>query len=136
MVDNESGTEIADLTINLICCDPKSTATIMVLKSATVHSLLASSNGHIALAHVRSDSPICPTYLFQSNYTASFKLTVARNELVSCGEAFFLLLKGMLSCNATEIWTNRLRIASYRHLLSAQFQCTVAPAIHSLDTKY
>ncbi|GFU10582.1 hypothetical protein TNCV_1772631 [Trichonephila clavipes] len=48
----------------------------MKLKSATVHSFLpASSNGRIASTHVTSDSPICPTYLFQPNDTISFKLS-------------------------------------------------------------
>ncbi|GFX21799.1 hypothetical protein TNCV_2310781 [Trichonephila clavipes] len=79
MVDNdESSAVTADLTIKfvlLICCGPRSIATIMALKSAAVHPFLpASSNGRSASTHMRSDSPICPTSLFQSNDTTSFKL--------------------------------------------------------------
>ncbi|GFX10450.1 hypothetical protein TNCV_1868451 [Trichonephila clavipes] len=77
MVDNdESSAVAADQTINLylICCVSRSTATIITLKSATIHTLLsASSNGRIASTHMTSDSPICLAYLFQSNDTTSFK---------------------------------------------------------------
>ncbi|GFX93656.1 hypothetical protein TNCV_1588331 [Trichonephila clavipes] len=89
----------------------------------------ASSDGRITSTHMTRGSPICPTSLFQT-------LAVARNELESCGEAFFQLSKDILNLSATEIFTIRLRIASYRHQLSAQFRCAVAPAIHSLDTKF
>ncbi|GFV85267.1 hypothetical protein TNCV_928981 [Trichonephila clavipes] len=102
----------------------------MTLKSATVHPFLeASFNGGLDLLHMTSDSPICQICLFQT-------LTVARNELESCGESFFQSLKSILNRNATEILTIRLRIASYGYLPSAQFRCAVAPAIHLLDTKF
>ncbi|GFT33289.1 hypothetical protein TNCV_4767681 [Trichonephila clavipes] len=79
IVDNdESGAMTADLTINLstpICCGPRSTTTIMTLKSVFVHPFLpASSNGRIASTHMTNDSPFCPTCLFQSNDTTSFIL--------------------------------------------------------------
>ncbi|GFV06851.1 hypothetical protein TNCV_1962721 [Trichonephila clavipes] len=78
MIDNdESSIVTADLTTNLaslICCVPRRTATIMTLRSATVHPFLpASSNGCIASTHMTSDFPICATSLFQSNDTTSFK---------------------------------------------------------------
>ncbi|GFV17432.1 uncharacterized protein TNCV_2901441 [Trichonephila clavipes] len=47
----------------------------MTLKSATVHSFLSASfNGRITPIHMTSDSPICPTSLFQFNDATSFKL--------------------------------------------------------------
>ncbi|GFW37979.1 hypothetical protein TNCV_4631801 [Trichonephila clavipes] len=59
----------------------------MTLKSVIVHPFLpASSNGRIASTRLTSDSPICPTCLFQT-------LTVARNEFKSYIEAFFQSLK-------------------------------------------
>ncbi|GFV97958.1 hypothetical protein TNCV_5069981 [Trichonephila clavipes] len=108
------------------------------LTTAICHPFLpASSKGCIASTHMTSDSPICPTCLFQFNDMTSFKLlTFAPNELESLGKAFFLSLKGILNCNATEILTFRLRIASFKHVLNAQFRCAVAPTIHSLDTKF
>ncbi|GFV45986.1 hypothetical protein TNCV_1921151 [Trichonephila clavipes] len=138
MDDNsELGAVTADLTINVSSCGHRSTATIMTLKSAIVHPFLpVSSNGRIASTHMTSDSPICPTCLFQSNDTTSQTLTVARNELESSGEAFCQLLKGILNHNATKTLTIRLRITSYRPQLSAQFRCAAATAIHSSDTKF
>ncbi|GFY11770.1 hypothetical protein TNCV_1529621 [Trichonephila clavipes] len=62
--------------------------------------------------------------------------TVARNDLESCTNYFFLSLEGILTRNVTEILTFILKIASYRHLLSAQLQCAVASAIHSSGTKF
>ncbi|GFX14324.1 nose resistant to fluoxetine protein 6 [Trichonephila clavipes] len=86
--------------------------------------------------------PIFQT-LFIANFRSTqeythlfFTLTVAHNELESCGKAFFQSLKGILNPNGPEILAIRLRIASYRHMPSAQFRCAVAPAIHSMDTKF
>ncbi|GFX18159.1 hypothetical protein TNCV_1578381 [Trichonephila clavipes] len=92
----------------------------MMQKSAITQPFLpASSNGRIASIYDH----------FQS-------LTKARNELESCANNLFQLLKGILNRNATEVLTFRLRIASYRYLLRAQFRCSVEPAIHSLVTKF
>ncbi|GFS99221.1 hypothetical protein TNCV_1600611 [Trichonephila clavipes] len=79
MVDNDELCIVtADLKITYvlsICCGPSSTVTIMTLKSVIVHPFFAaSSNGRIDLTHTTSDSPICPTRLFQFNGTTSFKL--------------------------------------------------------------
>ncbi|GFX07242.1 hypothetical protein TNCV_2972191 [Trichonephila clavipes] len=79
MVDNDESVALTvDLTINLSSRSAvahRSTATIITLKSDTVHSLLsASSNDRITSTHMTSDSPICITCLFQSNDTTSFKL--------------------------------------------------------------
>ncbi|GFT62881.1 hypothetical protein TNCV_1607041 [Trichonephila clavipes] len=102
----------------------------MTLKFAIVHPLLPkSSNGCISSTHMTSDSPIFPTCLFQSNVTTSFKLcTIARNELESYGDVFFQSLKSIPNRIATEILTIIKRIASYTHLLDAQFRCAVAPS--------
>ncbi|GFW49029.1 hypothetical protein TNCV_3902271 [Trichonephila clavipes] len=129
MVDNdESSAGTAD----------PSTAAIMTPTFAIVHPFLPTcSNGRIASTHMTSDYLICrPTFLFQSNDTTSFKLwqwfVMSSNPAV---RHFFQLFKAVLIHSATEILTIRLRIASYRHLLSARLQCAVAPTIHSLDTK-
>ncbi|GFV08314.1 hypothetical protein TNCV_327481 [Trichonephila clavipes] len=110
----------------------------MKLKSVIVHPFLpSSSNGRIASTHMTSDSPICPKNLPLSVqwYDLFQTLTVARNELEFCGEAFFQMFKDILNHNATEILNIRLRITSY-NLLCAQFRCAVAPAIHSLGTRF
>ncbi|GFV37679.1 hypothetical protein TNCV_2707941 [Trichonephila clavipes] len=69
----------------------------MTLKSVTVPLLLpASSNSRIASTHMKSDSPICPTSLFQSNDTTSFKLrqllVISSNPTAKC---FFSCSKGV-----------------------------------------
>ncbi|GFW18537.1 hypothetical protein TNCV_1221981 [Trichonephila clavipes] len=105
------------------------------MKSATVHPFLSVSfNGFIASTHLTSDLSNLP--LSVQYYDLFQTLTVARNELESFGEAFFQLQQRILNHNATEIFTIRLRIASYKHLLTAEFRCATAPAIHSLDTKF
>ncbi|GFW37188.1 hypothetical protein TNCV_5020861 [Trichonephila clavipes] len=100
----------------------------MTLKSTILHPFWSeSSNGRIASIHMTNYSPICPTYLFQSNDLSNWD-SCSRNDLES--------LTGILNSSATEILTIRLRIASYIHQLSAQLACAVAPTIHSLDTKF
>ncbi|GFW14915.1 hypothetical protein TNCV_1563771 [Trichonephila clavipes] len=65
MVDND---ESGNQSVLPILCGPRSTFTIMTLKSATVHHpfLPASYNGRIASTPMTSDSPIFPTCLFNS----------------------------------------------------------------------
>ncbi|GFX75258.1 hypothetical protein TNCV_3042811 [Trichonephila clavipes] len=74
MVDDDvSGAVTADLTINL--SSQYAGALSRPLKSVIVHPyLLASSNGSSALTQLTSDSPICPTCLFQSNDMTSSRL--------------------------------------------------------------
>ncbi|GFW35494.1 hypothetical protein TNCV_3071221 [Trichonephila clavipes] len=74
IVDNdELGAGTADFdnqSFPPICCSHSLTATIMKQNSSIVHPFLpASSNGRIASTHMTSDSPICPTCLFQLNDT-------------------------------------------------------------------
>ncbi|GFU93162.1 hypothetical protein TNCV_352541 [Trichonephila clavipes] len=75
-------------------CYKLSSAIIMTLKSALVHSFLpSSSNSRIASTHGTSDSPIFPTPSFSLMIRLLQILRVARSELEFCIESFSVVQK-------------------------------------------